>query len=163
MEGKQIEWTPDQRIRLVHPLTLSSSVPEETAYVSAGPVSFPDTGVTIEQMQIIPKPHELLVRMYYTIGDSEIGNQPAFGNEEKYGQLKEYFHLEFIDPVSSAEEPFNQRLSFGLSDSRGQLLSEEGETPIRMLYELSLGRNELHDEYTVREATAADLAAFPAK
>ncbi len=180
-EGNPVEWDPNARIRITDPLMLSSSTGEETAYVNIAPAVFPETGVTIEQLQVIPKPHELLVRLYYTVGDSEIGNQPAFGNEEKYGQLKEYFQLEFIDPDSSAEEPFNQRLSFGLSDSRGQLLSEEGETPIRMLYELSLGRNELHDEYTVRvfdladktrydsvtipvrEATEADLAAFPAR
>lgn len=181
-EGKQIEWTPEQRIRLVHPLTLSSSVPEETAYVSAGPVSFPETGVTIEQLQVIPKPHELLVRIYYTIGDSEAGNQPAFGNAEMYGLVKEYFQLEFIDPDSSAEEPHNQRLADGPSGCiESRRLSEEGEAPIRMLYEFALGLNELHDEYTVRvfdysaktrydsvtipvrEATEADLAAFPAK
>lgn len=129
-------------------------------------------------MQVIPKPHELLVRMYYTIGDSEAGNQPAFRNAELYGLVREYFQLEFIDPESPAEDPHNQRLADGPSGCiESRMLSEEGEAPIRMLYEFALGLNELHSEYTVRvfdyaaktrydsvtipvrEATEADLAA----
>ena len=180
-DGEEVKWDVNNVIRMTESLPLVTAAAEETAYVNDEPVVIADASVTIEQMQLTVKPQELYVRMYYTIGDSEAGNQPAYGNEAEYGLVKDYFLPELFDPEVVSEEAYDQRLSEGpTSYITNVQISEEGEGPRRMVAEFTLGLNELRDSYhvrifdyatktfygsaeiTMREATEEDLSAFPA-
>jgi len=164
-EGNEINWKAEDRITMDSKLNLNSSAKDGAAYVNEAPVVLEESGITIEQMEVLVKPQELYVRLYYTLAEED---------------PDKWLELEFIDPESTAEEPFNQRLAEGLSgDIGGRQLSERGETPVRIIKQFTLGLNELRDSYTVRvfdvdgkerydtatiamrEATEEDLAAFP--
>lgn len=177
-EGSAVQWN-DDRIWLRTRLSLSSASEKEKIYVSAEPAVFSSTGITVEQMQLFVKPQELYVRLYYTVSDGKPGDQSADSSEALYELPKENFVLEIIDSESVSEDPNKQSLSEGPTGSIASFqLSEEGETPVQMVCEFTLGLNELRDSYTLcvfdcttkirydtvtvvlREASAEDLISY---
>lgn len=150
-DGEQIERDKDSVVRMKESLPLTSASAREQAYVSCEPVAIADTGVTVDEMQLFVKPQELYVRMYYTVGDSEVGNQPAGGSEAMYGQVKDWFLPELYDPEVVSEDAYDQRLSEGPTGSITNIrLNPDDEEPRRMALEFTLGLNELKDSYHVR-------------
>ena len=177
-EGNPIEDTPENTVRTEEKLTLTSSAQEGETYVNAEPVSFGEIGVTLEQMQLIVKPQELYVKLYYTISDTELNRRIYSANTRERTRLQ----LEFIDPSIVTDKPYNQRLSEGLTGSvTRRLLSKEDEMPMRFVEEFTLGLNELSESYTLRvfdsftharydsaevtlrKATEAEIEAFGAE
>lgn len=149
-DGNAINANDDQRMRIDQPLALSSTVGAREVYVSEAPVVLEKTGVTIEHFFVDVQPAELYATLIYTITETELGSQHPYGKPE-YGTLDQYFLLELIDPDSTSEDPYEQTLTRGLSDTgTGLRISAEGEEPARYMSTYSLALSELRDSYTVR-------------
>lgn len=185
-EGNPIKDADDQRIHTEEPLKLTSSAAEEKVYVSDGPVTLSESGVTVDQMQLFVKPQELYVKLYYTVEANELNSEfitlySDEDNQPKGLTVRDVLVLELFDPSIVTDDLYAQRLTNGLTGHVGTgLLSEKGELPEKYLSEFTLGLNELKDSYSVRafnydgkifydsaeivmrEATPEDLAAFPA-
>ncbi len=147
-EGNPIEDADAQRIRTEETIRLTSSAAEEKVYVSAGPVTLNESGVTVDQMQLFVKPQELYVRMYYTVEANEL-NSASIAPDGR--TVRDVLSLELFDPAIVTDDPYAQRLMEGPTGHVATwLLSEEGELPEKLVSEFTLGLNELKDSYSVR-------------
>lgn len=130
---------PDQQIVLEQPLTLRETE-GQGSYVNAAPVDFPAVGVRIDSLLIEVKPQDIHAIIEYTVTDREAFEQSGDG-----------LWFEFIDPASTAEEPYAQRLQSGLTGSGSVTpLDGDAQTATRFRQIETLGRNELHESYTLR-------------
>ena len=129
----------DQMTVLEHPITLSE-VPCEGVYASAEPVDFPSVGVRVDSLRIEVKPQDIHAIIEYTVT-----------NRETYSRTNDGLWFEFIDPESTAEQPYAQRLLSGMTGVGSvEPLDGTPETATRFRQTESLGRNELHETYTLR-------------
>lgn len=131
----------EQRVELNHPLRLSQTASATEAYLCSQPVELPSVGVRIDGLLIEVKPQELYATLNFTVID-----------RAAYDATDNGLWFEFIDPSSTAETPYEQRLMEGLSGggSIGPVGSDDPNTAVRFRQRETLGRNELHEEYTLR-------------
>lgn len=109
-------------------------------YVSVGPVDYESIGVRVDRVLIEVMPQEI----YYTI-DGTVTDR------ELYEKTDDGLFFEFIDPNSTAEAYWEQRLMEGLSAGSGMSpLDGDLDTAVHYQQTGTLGRNELHDAYTLR-------------
>lgn len=109
-------------------------------YVNVEPVAYPSVGVRVDRVLIEEKPHELYATVDFTVTDWE-------AYEKTDGGL----WFEFIDPEKPGDEPWQQRLTDGLSGG-GSVMALEPDAPRPASFRQTgtLGKNELHDSYTLR-------------
>lgn len=116
-------------------------------YVSVEPVVYESVGVRVDRLLIKVKPQEIYATLEYTVID-----------EEKYAATDDGLCFEFIDPQSTETAYSNQRLASGLTGGGGTMAL--GETNTRFRQRETLGRNELHETYTVRAYECWEKARF---
>lgn len=142
------------RIKLDYPVTLlaAANLADKSAtedivantYVSEGPVEYPSVGVRVDRLLIEVKPQDIYATLTYTVTDMEAFNK-----------LDDGLWFEFIEPQKEIDpalegEFWQQRLTPGLSG--GGMVQPLGEEQQPTLYRQTetLGKNELHDIYTLR-------------
>lgn len=143
-EGDTLDF--DARQTVSQRLTLTAAMAQPTAqvqggvYVSAEPIVYESIGVRVDSVRIEVKPLELYAAIEYTVIDREL-----------YAQTDGGLWFEFIDPESTAEAPYDQRLAAGLSLS-GTSRPTDGDlqTATHFIQEEMLGINELRSSYTLR-------------
>ena len=130
----------EKTIRLEAPLTLEADEAMNESYISAEPAEYPSVGVRVDQLLINVRPQDIHVVIDYTVTD-----------REAYAKTDGGLWFEFIDPESTAEQPYDQRLQSGLSGG-GSVTPLDGDpdTATQFRQTETLGRNELHDAYTLR-------------
>lgn len=143
-------------------------------YVSCEPIEYPSVGVRVDRLMIEVKPQDIYAIIDYTVTD-----------REAYAKTDDGLWFEFIDPdreIDPAREGtyVQQRLTSGLSGGGMVMpIDNDREEPTMYRQTETLGRNELHDAYTLRAfncwekdryethtfamrpATAEDLATEP--
>ena len=107
----------------------------ESVQINIEPVEYKDVGVRIDRLTVTDKPLELEYVIEYTVIDAE-----------KFKQTDDGLWFEFIDPNSTAAEPYAQRLKEGFS-STGEVAPVD-DTHYRQTGTLSL--DEKADSYTLR-------------
>lgn len=142
------------RVKLDYPMTLVSAVnptdapvPEDAVantYVSEAPVEYPSVGVRVDRLLIEVKPQELYATVDFTVTD-----------REAFDKLEDGLWFEFIDPQKEINpalegEFWQQRLTPGLSGGGMVQPMEETEQPTHFRQTETLGKNELHETYTLR-------------
>lgn len=144
----------DSRSRAGQRLTMTAAdvkkAGEADSYISQTPVDYPSVGVRVDMLRIDVKPQELYATIEYTITD-----------REKYDALEGGLWFEFVDPQSTQTEPHEQRLRSGMSGG-GSAGPADGdlETATRYIQRETLGRNELHETYTLRAYDAWEKERF---
>ena len=130
----------EKTIRLEAPLTLEADEAMNESYISAEPAEYPSVGVRVDQLLINVRPQDIHVVIDYTVTD-----------REAYAKTDGGLWFEFIDPESTAKQPYDQRLQSGLSGG-GSVTPLDGDpdTATQFRQTETLGRNELHDAYTLR-------------
>ncbi|MGN0773097.1 MAG: hypothetical protein ACI4MP_04830 [Candidatus Ventricola sp.] len=114
-------------------------------YVSCAPAEYPSVGVRVDRLTIEVKPQDIYAIVEYTVTD-----------REAYAKTEDGLWFEFIDPdreIDPAREGtyVQQRLTSGLSGGGMVMpLDDEGDEPTAFRQTETLGRNELHDAYTLR-------------
>lgn len=127
----------EQMAVLEAPLTLEADASLNETYTSTQAVDYPEAGVRVDQLTIEVRPQEIHATIDYTVTDRTIFDA---------GEQGVWF--EFIDPASTQEEPYAQRLHGGLSGGGSSAPMDDANTRYRQTE--TLGRNELHDTYTLR-------------
>lgn len=128
------------------PMTFHSV--ETKTFVCDRPMDFPSVGVQVTKVTLTATPLEIRSWVDYAITDLA-----------KFEAQEGGLWFEFIDPEITASEPYDQRLSDGLtgSGSAGRL-DKEWELPdeVGTVYRQrdSIGLNALSDEYTLRAYSA---------
>lgn len=107
-------------------------------YVNTEPVVYESIGVRVDRVMIEEKPQELYATIDYTVIDREL-----------YQKTDDGLVFSFIDP-SKTGAIWEQRLTGGIT-SGGQSHPIDGnlETATRYRQEETLGKNELHETYTL--------------
>ncbi len=131
----------EQRTTLSFPLTLKKPEDAGEVWVSSGTADFPSAGVRVEGLMIEVKPQEIFATLDFTVTD-----------RAAYDALEHGLWFEFIDPDSSAESFYDQRLMSGLTGgaSIGPMDTDDLATAVHYRQSETLGRNELHESYTIR-------------
>ena len=131
------------------PMTLTASVNPTNEPVKAGeianvyineaPVEYGSVGVSVDRVLLEVKPQEIYVTIEYSVTD-----------REKFNQTDGGLWFEFIDP-SKEGDPWEQRLAEGLTGggSAGPI-DRDQELPMHYRQTETLGKNELHEIYTLR-------------
>ena len=134
------------RQTITQQLTMTAVNAEPTAqaqaevYVSAEPIVYESIGVRVDSVRIEVKPLELYAAIEYTIIDRAL-----------YAKTDDGLWFEFIDPDSTAEAPYDQRLTGGLSTSGSSHPTDgDSQTATHFIQEETLGKNELRSSYTLR-------------
>lgn len=141
----------EQRQEMNQLLHLTQTAAATEAYLCTQPVELPSVGVRIDGLLIEVKPQEIYATLDFTVTD-----------RATYDALDSGLWFEFIDPDSAAETPYEQRLMEGLTGggSIGALDSDDPQTAVHFRQRETLGRNELHDVYTVRAFDAWEKQRF---
>ena len=130
----------EETLRLEVPLTLEADEAMNESFISTKPAEYPSVGVRVDQLLINVRPQDIHVVIDYTVTD-----------REAYAKTDGGLWFEFIDPESTAEQPYDQRLQSGLSGGGSVTpLNGDPETATQFRQTETLGRNELHDAYTLR-------------
>lgn len=143
----------EQRQELNQLLTLTQTAAATEAYLCTQPVELPSVGVRIDGLLIEVKPQELYATLDFTVTD-----------RATYDALDSGLWFEFIDPESTAETPYEQRLMEGLTGS-GSISPVDCDDPayaVQFRQRKTLGRNELHQVYTVRAFDAWEKQRYEA-
>lgn len=132
------------RQTITQQLTMTAAKAEPTAqagvYISAEPIVYESIGVRVDSVRIEVKPLELYATIEYTIIDRAL-----------YAKTDDGLWFEFIDPDSTAEAPYDQRLTGGLSTSGSSHPTDgDSQTATHFIQEETLGKNELRSSYTLR-------------
>ncbi len=132
---------PDDQMVLEMPLTIEQADYANETYVSTEPIDYPTVGVRVDEIRLEVRAQEIHAMIDYTITD-----------REAYDALEDGLWFEFIDPESTAEQPYDQRLKSGMSGvgSAGPADGKDLDTAVRFRQTETLGRNELHETYTLR-------------
>ena len=145
-DGESIPYDFSRKETLDIPMPFHAA--ETRTYVCDRPLDFPSVGVQVTKVTMTATPLEIRCWVDYAITDLEIF-------EAQEGGL----WFEFINPESTASEPYEQRVSDGLtgSGSAGRLdkqwdLPDEVGTVYRQRD--SIGLDALGDEYTLRAYSA---------
>ena len=144
----------DQRILLEQAIELTAVQDAASApaadgtvpgvYVSVEPVEYPSVGVRVDQLRIEVKPQEIYAIVDFTVTD-----------EETHRQLYDGLWFEFIDPEKPGEA-WEQRLASGLSGGGGVYSMDD----VHYQQKETLGKNELHETYTLRAFECWDKQRF---
>jgi len=130
----------EETIRLEAPMTLEADEAMNESYISTEPAEYPSVGVRVDQLLINVRPQDIHVVIDYTVTD-----------REAYAKTDGGLWFEFIDPESTAEQPYDQRLHSGLSGGGSVTpLNGDPDAATQFRQTETLGRNELHDTYTLR-------------
>lgn len=142
---------PEDRIVMEMPFTLRQASYQNETYVSTEAKEYPGAGVRVDEIRLEVRAQEIHAAVHYTIID-----------RETYDALENGLWFEFINPESTAEMPFEQRLQGGLtgSGSIGPTDGKDIETAVHFCQTETLGRNELHDTYTLRAYECWDKQRF---
>lgn len=146
------ESTPlsEKTLTLETPLMLKADTSQNATYISTKAADYPKAGVRVDQLRIEMRPQEIHAVVDFTITDRAV-----------YDAGEQGVWFEFIDPQSTAELPSAQRLQAGMSAGGGIApLDGELETAIRFRQTETLGRNELHDTYTLRAFNCWDKERY---
>lgn len=129
-----------QRLTMTAVQAAPTAQAETGVYVNAEPIVYESIGVRVDSVRIEVKPLELYATVEYTVID-----------RERYAQTDDGLWFEFIDPDSTAELPYEQRLADGLA-AGGSSYPADGDldTATRFVQQGTLGKNELRDSYTLR-------------
>ena len=153
-EGDMLDF--DARQTISQQLTMTAARAEPTAqaqaevYVSAEPIVYESIGVRVDSVRIEVKPLELYATIEYTVIDRAL-----------YAQTDDGLWFEFIDPDSTAEAPYDQRLTGGLSTSGSSHPTDgDSRTATHFIQEETLGKNELRSSYTLRAFECWDKRRF---
>lgn len=131
----------EQRQELNQLLTLTQTAASIEAYLCTQPVELPSVGVRIDGLLIEVKPQELYATLDFTVTD-----------RATYDALDSGLWFEFINPESTADTPYEQRLMEGLTGG-GSISPVDCDDPAyanQFRQRETLGRNELHQVYTIR-------------
>lgn len=131
------------------PMTLAASVNPTDApmrageianvYVSESGADYPGAGVRVDRIMLEVKPQEIYATVDYTVTD-----------RAKFDALEGGLWFEFIDP-QKLDEGWEQQLAAGLSGGGSAApVDRSEEAPTRFRQIENLGKNELHDVYTLR-------------
>ncbi len=144
------QW-PDDQIVLELPVTLKQADYANETYVSTEPAEYPSVGVRVDEIRMEVRAQEIHASIDYTVTD-----------RETYDALDYGLWFEFIDPQSTAEQPYDQRLKGGMSGmgSTGPTDGTDPNTAVHFRQSETLGRNELHDTYTLRAYDAWEKDRF---
>lgn len=149
----------EQRDVLELPYTLVASVNPTDApvkegeianvYVSETPAEYADVGVQVDRVLLEVKPHEIYATIEYSVTD-----------REKYDATDGGLWFEFIDPAKPGD-PWQQRLTEGLTGggSAGPV-DRETDMPTKFRQNVTLGKNELHETYTLRAFDAWEKGRY---
>lgn len=134
------QW-PDDKIVLELPVTLKQADYANETYISTESVEYPSVGVRVDEIRLEVRAQEIHASIDYTVTD-----------RKTYDALEHGVWFEFIDPQSTAEQPYDQRLKGGMSgmSSNGPTDGMDPDTAVRFHQSETLGRNELHETYTLR-------------
>lgn len=116
-------------------------------YICTEPVVYESIGVQLDRLLIEVKPQEIYATIEYSVID-----------REKFERLEGGLWFEFVDPQSTEESYYKQRLEIGLSGGGGMEWLNEEMTKFRQ--KGNLARNELHETYTVRAYSAWEKDRF---
>ncbi|MGN0991042.1 MAG: hypothetical protein ACI4O4_06255 [Candidatus Ventricola sp.] len=124
-------------------LVVEGEIPN--VYVSREPAEYPSVGVRVDRVMIEVKPQDIYAIIEYTVTDMEA-----------YVKTEHGLWFEFIDPdreIDPGQEGdyVRQRLTSGLSG--GGMVSpidDDRDEPTMYRQTETLGRNELHETYTLR-------------
>lgn len=140
----------EETIRLEAPLTLQADESRNKTYISTEPMDYPSAGVRVDQVTIEVRPQEIHAVVDFTVTD-----------RESHAKTDGGLWFEFIDPNSTAEQPYDQRLKNGMSGGGSVIpLDGDSETATRFRQTETLGRNELHDAYTLRAYNCWDKIRY---
>ena len=134
------QW-PEDQIVLELPVTLKQAEYENATYISTESVDYSTVGVRVDEIRLEVRAQEIHAMIDYTITD-----------REAFSTLENGLWFEFMDPESKAEQPYDQRLKSGMSGlgSNGPIDGEDLDSGVHFRQSETLGRNELHDTYTLR-------------
>ena len=118
-------------------------------YICAEPVVYESVGVQVNHVLIEVKPQEIYATIDYSVID-----------QEKFDQTDGGLWFEFIDPNSTEEAYYEQRLEGGLSGGGSAEWLNEEMTKFRQKETLS--RSELHENYTIRAYNAWEKNRYEA-
>jgi len=140
----------EQTMRLEMPLTLEADTSQSETYVSTKPAEYPEAGVRVDRLTVEVRPQEIHAVIDYTIT-----------NRAVYDAADQGVWFEFIDPESKEAQPHAQRLQSGLSGG-GSSGPVDGDLDTATKYRQTetLGRNELHEAYTLRAYNCWDKARY---
>ena len=124
-----------ERIVLEAPFTMEQTNYSNETYVNTAAAEYPSVGVRVDEIRLEIRAQEIHASIEYTVID-----------QQAYEALDEGLWFEFIDPENTSEAPALQRLDEGLT-AVGMISSLGGD---RYRQAESLGRNELHETYTLR-------------
>lgn len=140
------KWDDEKRITAEQKLTLTSSAEsavDETGtvqgvYVNREPVTYASIGVRVDRVMIEEKPQELYTTIDYTVVDPEL-----------YKKTDDGLWFRFIDPNKTGQI-WEQALADGIT-SGGESGPVDGDLQTATRYRQSetLGKNELHETYTL--------------
>ncbi len=140
------KWDSDGRITAEQKLTLTSSAASaadeagvvQGVYVNKEPVIYASIGVRIDRVMIEEKPQELYTTIDYTVVDPEL-----------YKKTDDGLWFRFIDPNKTGQI-WEQELAGGIT-SGGESGPVDGDLQTATRYRQSgtLGKNELHETYTL--------------
>ena len=142
VDGKA-DW--EQRTRQDFTIHLEAApITETQVYRPAEDGGIADAGIRVDAVRLTVAPQELYYIVEMTIVD-----------EAAYAETDEGFLVEFIDPESTAAEPYAQRLRDGLTGvGSSSYVDEDGKHSDVLTLHLrqtgSLARSELHDSYVLR-------------
>lgn len=144
------QW-PDDQIVLELPVTLRQADYTNETYISTEPFDYPSVGVRVDGIRIEVRAQEIHASIDYTVTDRAV-----------YDALDHGLWFEFIDPQSTAEQPYDQRLKGGMSGtgSNGPADGKDLDTAVHFRQSETLGRNELHNAYTLRAYDAWEKDRF---
>jgi len=129
------------------PVTLVASVNQTNApegkianvYVNEAPAEYPGAGVRVDRVTLEVKPQEIYATIEYSVTD-----------QTRFDALEGGLWSEFIDPDKPGEG-WEQRLASGLTGGGSSgAVDREAEKPTVFRQRETLGKNELHDVYTLR-------------
>lgn len=141
------KWDDEKRVIAEQKLTLTTSAAASAAdeagvvqgvYVNKEPVTYASIGVRVDRVMIEEKPQELYTTIDYTVVDPEL-----------YRKTDDGLWFRFIDP-SKTGQIWEQELASGIT-SGGESGPVDGDlqTAARYRQTGTLGKNELHETYTL--------------
>ena len=148
-EERDVLQTPVTLTACASPAAQTGEGELPNVYVSEAGADYPGAGVRVDRVVLEVKPHEIAAAIEYSVTDRAVFDGTQGG-----------LWFEFIDPQKEGE-PWEQRLAAGLtgSSSAGAVDPQE-EEPVQFCQRETLGRNELHEVYTLRAFDAWEKGRY---
>lgn len=140
------KWDNEKRITAEQKLTLTSAAASaadeagavQGVYVNKEPVTYESIGVRVDRVMIEEKPQELYTTVDYTVIDPEL-----------YKKTDDGLWFRFIDPNKTGQI-WEQELTGGITSGGGSgPVDGDLQTATRYRQSETLGKNELHETYTL--------------